>query len=324
MPSWILKAALQRAIGTLPNAHAVNEWFQKRTGNSLGLHDKMDDKLADARGHLDRYAQHGRGPLRTAVEIGTGWYPVLPLALVATGTQRVVTYDIARYMTADRVRTALAASVEWAESGALDAALPDVDPDRIRQFARLAEDLDASAEELLAPLGIEYRVVDATASGLETGSVDLVASTVVMEYIPHGPLVALLAEMNRIGAPGAVHSHEVDLADQYHFFDPSITPFNFLRFSDTAWRWIDNPLIPLTRLRASDYRRAFDQAGLELADETLDLGDPAALAATPLSDRFQSYDADDLRVTRAWFTARTPAPLAEPVRQRGAPMVAAG
>ena len=324
MPSWILKAALQRAIGVLPNAHAVNEWFQKRTGTSLDLDDKMADKLAEARGHLDRYARHGRQPLGTAVEIGTGWYPVLSLALVATGAERVITYDVARYLTPDRVRKALAAFVEWAERGDLDAALPNVDPDRVRQFARLAEKSEATADELLAPLGIEYRVADATASGLESGSVDLVVSTVVLEYVPRGPLVALLAETNRIGAPGAVHSHEVDLTDQYHYFDPSITPFHFLRFSDAAWRWISNPLIPLTRLRASDYRRAFEQAGLELAEETLDRGDPAALAATPLSDRFRSYDADDLLVTRAWFTARTPAPLAEPFRQRDAPMAVAG
>lgn len=314
MPSWILKAAVQRAIGVLPNAQAVNEWFQLRTTRSIGLDDDIvRDKLAEARGHLDRYTQHRDQPLRTAVEIGTGWYPTLPLALVATGAQRVVTYDIARYMTPDRVRAALTAFVEWDERGNLN--LPGVDSARIAEFRCLATLEDASVDDLLAPLGIEYRVGDATDSGLEADSVDLIASTVVLEYIETEPLVALLREMERVGAPGAVHSHEVDLTDQFHYFDSSITPFHFLRFSDRTWRWIQSPLIPLTRLRLPDYRHAFADAGLAVADQTLDLGDPVDLEATPLADRFRGYDARDLLVKRAWFTALTPSVQPEKARQ---------
>lgn len=320
MPSWIFKAALQRAIGVLPNATAVNGWFQTHVTRSLELDDDVfRGKLDDARGHIERFARHTDRPLRAALEIGTGWHPALPLALVATGTERVVTHDIVELLTAETVRTTLGLFVTWHERGELDNALPGVDPARIRDFEAALKRPGDSPHALLEPLGIEYRVADAMESGLRDGTVDLVASTVVLEYVPFEPLVELFAEMRRIGAPGAVHSHEIDLADQYHFFDPSISPFHFLRFSDRAWRWISNPLIPMTRMRANDYRRAFADAGLLLADEALDLGDPADLAATPLAERFRDYDERDLLVTRAWFTALNP-----PESARVADLIGAG
>ena len=49
-------------------------------------------------------------------------------------------------------------------------------------------------------------------------------------------LLEILQEFRRIAAPDAVMSHTISLDDQYAAHDPGITPFNFLRFSDRAWR----------------------------------------------------------------------------------------
>ena len=98
-------------------------------------------------------------------------------------------------------------------------------------------------------------------------------------------------------------SHTISLDDQYASYDCGITQFNFLRFPDWAWRCLNNPIIPLNRLRISDYRRAFSESGFQVVDEISQRGDPAQLARTPLADRFRGYSNDDLLVVHTWLVA---------------------
>jgi hypothetical protein len=147
-------------------------------------------------------------------------------------------------------------------------------------------------------------VGDARRSGLAGASIDLIASTDVLEYIPRDVLLGLLVEFRRISSPQGVMSHKVDLTDEYAFFGSSITPFNFLRFSDRAWQLINNPLIPLPRLRVSDYRECFREAGFAGVAETLTRGDPTTLERIRLAKRFAGYDPSDLLVLTAWLVAR--------------------
>ena len=298
---WYLKAALQRAIGALPNAHHVNEWFQSHVTHSLDLSDEfIGTKLGEARGHLERYGTYGHGALGTAVEIGTGWYPVIPLALWLAGAERIVTYDVYPLLTADRARATLAAVADYLARHA--EALPQARPERLDAL-RTSDDDGATAAQVLAPFDIEPIVGDAAASYLPDGAADLVMSTVVLEYIPYPALVALLRTSRRLAGPGGVHSHEIDLSDQFHYGDASITPINFLRFSDAAWSLVSNSIIPQTRLRFSDYARAFEEAGLLLTDAALTRCPETDLGRVSLADRFQRYAPDDLRVTRAWISA---------------------
>ena len=125
-----------------------------------------------------------------------------------------------------------------------------------------------------------------------------------LEYIPYGTLETMLRELRRVVAARGVMSHEIDLADQYAAFDNSITKFNFLRFSDRMWRLIKNPLIPLNRLRISDYRELLARARFEIIEEDLTRGTAAELSSVPLAPRFRAYSEQDLLVTRAWIVAR--------------------
>ena len=71
--------------------------------------------------------------------------------------------------------------------------------------------------------------------------------------------------------------HTISLDDQYAAYDSELTQFNLLHFSDRAWRWLNNPIIPLNRLRVSDYRRAFSEGGFQIVDETSQRGGPTEL-----------------------------------------------
>ena len=76
-----------------------------------------------------------------------------------------------------------------------------------------------------------------------------------------------------------------------------------MRFPAWTWRCLNNPIIPLNRLRVSDYRKAFQENGFELVAETSQRGDPAHLARTPLTARFRAYPIEDLLVIHTWLVA---------------------
>jgi hypothetical protein len=175
---------------------------------------------------------------------------------------------------------------------------------RLREVMALCESPDGPGPaELLERLGIHYRIGNASRSGLPPQSIDLIVSDVVFEYLSPEELFEILQEFRRIAAPAAVMSHTISLDDQYASYDSGITQFNFLRFPDWAWRCLNNPIIPLNRLRINDYRRFFSEGGFQVVDETSQRGDPTDLARTPLAARFRGYSVEDLLVIHTWLVA---------------------
>ena len=309
MHHWVLKAATQRAIGAMPNPHFWNEMFQRVASRSLDLtDDKFLDKLARTRRHLDNHQRLAADPsrLERVVEIGTGWFPVASLALWLCGAGEVRTYDITRHLTPERLAATIDAFRKAYESGVLQQALPRLDAGRMARLEALASAEDL--EEALDGLGIHYRVCPFSACELEAGSVDLLFTTAVLEYFETPALVDLLAETLRVLSPTGLESHWIDLADEFAYFDSRLSPLNFLRFSSAAWRVVNNPLIPLSRLRLSDYRAAFAAAGLAIAEEDAERA-PAELTRVPVAAEFRRYSDDDLLGVSVWFSAAPAAPV---------------
>ena len=241
---------------------------------------------------------------RRVLELGTGWHAVFPVAMFLAGAEEIWTWDIERLLTRHRLQQALNHFLSRDRNNRLSELFPQARPERVAQLSAAAARDWSDPYALLRQLNVRAMVGDARHSGLPEGTIDLIASTVVLEYISRDVLLGLLCEFRRAAAPHGVMSHEVDMIDQYSFFDSSITPFNFLRFSDRAWRLINNPLIPLNRLRVSDFRECFREAGFAVVEEEVTPGDPEALASIRLAPRFARCDPSDLLVLKAWFVAR--------------------
>ena len=307
MRHWVLKAATQRAIGAMPNPHYWNEKFQLIASRSLDLTDeRFFDKLARTRRHLDNHQRLAGAPgrLGRVVEIGTGWFPIAPIAAWLAGAGDVRSYDIAAHVTPARVAATLGAFRTAARDGSLRRALPTFDEVRMARLESVATRARAEdLEEALDGLGIHFRVCDFGRCGLEPGSVDLLFSTAVLEYLEYPALVDLLGETSRVLADDGLASHWADLADEFAYFDPSISRLNFLRFSGAAWRLVNNPLIPLSRLRIGDYRRAFEAAGMRIVEEEVTRAPVEELARVPLAPEFRTQAEEDLRVLDAWISA---------------------
>ena len=284
MASWLLKAAVQGAISPLPGRDRLNHLLQRHITGSVALTDEMfERKLAQCERHLESYrAQRGTLPGHV-LELGTGWYPIVPIGMIRAGVDRVTTVDVNPLCDLSRSRAAL------------EMFGPELH----------ADPAATNAAELLNPLGIRVLVRDVRDCGLDPESVDLFVSNNTFEHIPPPVLREILAEFRRLASPGAVMDHFIDMSDHYAHFDRSITEFNYLRYSDRRWRLFNNRLQYQSRLRISDYRRLTQGAGFRIVAEDGERGPLEALESITLDSRFRHYSEQDLAVLRCWLTAVT-------------------
>jgi len=311
MSSWLVKTGVQRTISVLPRSQWWNSLLQRYVTGTLriGPYDEFYAKLRACRRHLDAYRTFSRRPREdfTVVEIGTGWFPIIPIGLHLCGAREIWSFDIVRLLRADTFRRVIDCFCSFARSGELCQVLPAV---RASVLTKLLEMAPSAAKlppaEFLERLNIHSLIGDVRRTGLADGCADLVFSEGVLELIDPAALLDILSELRRLASRDSVVSHYICIADQFATFDKSITPFNNLRFSARAWRWLKSPLVPQNRLRASDYRRAMREAGLEIVAEENRRGAESDLARIRLAPEFSRYDRQDLLVLFASLVGRPP------------------
>jgi hypothetical protein len=308
MPNWLIKSAVQRAISLLPQSHRWNELLQNKITKSIELTPaRFEQRLAYTSRHLDRFFEFRSrsGESFSVLELGTGWYPVLPVALFLCGAANVWTFDIVSHLNPERIRQTLELFVEYDRRGILAKHVPLLRPERL---VKLKEMIPVSAtgpgESALEALNIHALVRDAQDTGLPAASADFFCSNSVLEYVPRMALAKMLSEFGRIARPGAVQSHFINLGDEYAKFDRSITPFNFLKYTDSQWAFFDSPFTRKNRLHISDYRNLLTQSGCAIAREENNIGDVVQLESIRLAPQFQGYSQADLLVLATWITAR--------------------
>ncbi len=300
---WLAKAALQRALGFLPQqGEPLNYLLQRRVLRTLpGGEATLRQKFARAATHLAAYEAHGPGtPAAEATffEFGAGWDLAIPLAYALLGVGRQVVIDIRPSARLELVEATLATYERLRPQLEQAAGRPLRDPPAaVSSFA-----------DLERQLGVRYAApCDARATGLPAASVDFVSSTDTCEHIPPADLARIFAECRRLLRPGGAFSCRIDLQDHYAYFDPGLSRYHFLRFSDRAWALVNSPLHFQNRLRASDYLRLVREAGFAVVAQHASGPNERGLAelrALRLAPRFRSYSLDDLGVTVLSFVAR--------------------
>jgi methyltransferase family protein len=300
---WLAKAAVQRALGLLPQGEKLNYLFQRRVLHSLPAGESVfRRKFSRALQHVRAYEEHGPDtPLGESLfyEFGAGWDLAIPLSYAALGVGRQVLVDIRPSVRVELVNDSLAAFERlWGE----------LETEAGRDLRPLGAPV-VRVQELVERLGIRYLApCDARATGLPAGEVDFASSTDTCEHIPEPELSEIFRECHRLlRRPGGAFSCRIDLQDHYSYFDASLSPYNFLRFSDRTWRLVNSPLHHQNRLRSKDYLRLVREAGFEVvaerpsgpSDEGL-----AELQSLSLAPRFRDYAPDELGVTILSFVAR--------------------
>jgi SAM-dependent methyltransferase len=302
---WLAKAVLQRTLGVVPQGEQLNYVFQRHVLHSFPIGDAaFRQKFTRARSHLALYEEHGpRVPVAEATffEFGAGWDLAIPVAYALLGVGKQVVVDIRPSARLELANETIAA---------YDRLRPELEEVAGRSLRELGGPISSLAE-LEPRFGIRYLApCDARATGLPAGSVDFVSSTDTCEHIPAPDLAAIFAECRRLLRPGGTLSCRVDLQDHYAYFDRSLSRYNFLRFSDRSWAFVNSPLHFQNRLRAPEYLNLVREAGLDVVAENPSGPSEqgrSELQALPLAERFRGYSPDELGVTILSFVARTPA-----------------
>ena len=301
---WLAKAAVQKGLGAVPQGERLNYVFQRRVLRSLPASESVfRRKFARALQHLRTYEEHGPGtPAGEACfyEFGAGWDLAIPLSYAALGVRRQVLVDIRPSVRVELVNDSLAA---------FDRLWNELEAEAGRELRGLGGPIE-SPDELEERFGITYLApLDARATGLTAETVDFVSSTDTCEHIPGADLAEIFRESLRLLRPGGAFSCRIDLQDHYSYFDPSISQYNFLRFSDRAWGLVNSPLHHQNRLRSPEYLQLVRDAGFELVVERPSGPSEAGLKeleSLPLAPRFRRFPPEELGVTVLSFVAVRP------------------
>lgn len=237
MSSWILKTALQHIIGRLPKNYYWNGLFQKYITKGYFPSAKVfAGKLNYCQQHLDYYLKFSSTPKSefSALELGTGSWPVVPLGLYLSGAREIWTYDLVPVLQKDTLKNTLELFIEFEENGKLKKILKSIRPERLAKLRQLLSQVDTdSPSEIFEKLNIHLLIADARNTKIPNQSVDIVFSTQVLEHINAEVLTGLFSEFKRVVANDSVMIHYIGLIDQFSSFDKSITPYNFYKYSDT-------------------------------------------------------------------------------------------
>jgi hypothetical protein len=303
----MVKATAQKVLSLLPGGRIGNVFLQRHVTRSLVLDSYHFERIVlQCLKHLENYMAMGGHPegTFTVLELGTGWYPIIPIAMYLCGASEITTLDIQPYLTPESIRAVVRMYLQEAERGRLFKLLPWVDRARVNSLCRVVRDPGLrSVHALLHPLGIKVTVGDARSAALDLKKFDFFLSNGVLGHIHESALLEILTRFRRLAAPRAVMSHYIYMGDPFFGFDTRITPYNFLRFSKPLWTLIDNSLKPYNRSRISDYRRVHAATGWTVKKEETDFGSPEDLRQISVAKEFQGYSEQDLLAVRTWLVS---------------------
>lgn len=305
MKKWILKAAVQKAISVLPFRNRINYWFQKYVTRGVDLDEEhLHWKLTHARDHLGYLEKYGRQEGAVCLELGTGWYPIVPIMLYLHGAEKVQTIDLNAHLTKATLRTCLEKLVLFSATNQLEQWFPKVKPERWSSLLQVWKELEQLAlEEALSSLNIVSLVGDARQIPTPDATFDFICSNNTFEHIFPDVLADILKEFKRVLKPQGVMSHFIDLSDHFAHFDHSITIYNFLRYSEAQWRRIDNVIQPQNRRRWPQYQELYHSLGIPIREEEVRPGDQALLREVPVHKEWKRFSDKELAISHGYLVS---------------------
>lgn len=288
-----IKALMQTVFGLFPNSEEVNYFAQRHITKSLPSPRKTyNRKYMRAQEHERIFSAHHPSKDAVVYEIGCGWDLTLALSLSTLGYKDIRALDVSNHVRPELVNATLK---NLREDGVLPADFADIGSARMK-------------EELFERFGITLMApCDSANTGMADQSVDLIYSQEVFEHIAPELLPGIMQECRRVLKDDGVISFYINYADHYFGTDKNVTRYNFLRYSEKAWKKYNPDLHYVNRLRHVDFVRLFTEAGFEIIHEETFRPDgwEQMLSSIPLDKMFtERYTTQELSVTSGRFVLK--------------------
>ncbi len=305
---WKAKAIVQKTISFFPKKEKVNYLFQKYVTKGVFLTDEyFGFKIMHAGDHIVYFKKYAARPIgkSNVLELGTGWYPVIPIFMFLYGFKEVSSIDIQSWMTKDSQITTIEKFIEWEKQGKLEPHFSNFIPQRWQQLLDIIEHKqDYTKAKINSAILLKISIQDASSTDLPTSSFDFICSNNTFEHIPEPVLKAILIEFLRIVKKDGLMSHFVDMSDHFAHFDKSINIYNFLRYTSKKWARIDNKIQPQNRMRFKDFEALYRAINLPISEFELTKGDIQALKTIPLSADFKDYTDEELAISHVYLVSK--------------------
>jgi hypothetical protein len=305
---WRIKGVLQKTLGALPWGEPLHYQLQRRFGGMRNPRREILLKIDDWELMAKQLHTVGAAiPGARLMEVGSGWYPALPLACYLGGAARVYTCDLNRLLKPDLMRLCIEVLGEALPRIATGCQVPLADvQSRYRRMLAAADAIDPAE---LSDDVIQYRApADAADPGLEAGAVDIVFSNSVLEHVPPDAIERLHRGSLRLLRAGGWIFHSVNCGDHYAYADPKIHQLNYLQYSDRQWAFWNNRFLYQNRLRAHQLVDAARDAGFQIL---LDTSHPRPqrleqLRAMKIASEFEGIPEEKLCITTVDFIGKSP------------------
>ena len=281
----------------------INLLFQKYVTKGVELSDDhFQSKLRHAIDHMVNFKKNtslDKGSA-TVLEIGTGWYPIIPLVAFLCGYNKIISFDINAWLKKPGIITAISMTLDNLDL--LSDIESEIDEDRLvtlRTILNQESNLDINT--ILASIKLEPKVEDFTKSEIKPGSIDYICSNNTYEHIYVEVLEKILEKFKQVLKPTGTMSHFIDMSDHFAHFDKSITVYNFLKYSKKFWATIDNSIQPQNRLRLSQYRQLYQDVGLPISEEIIWPNDLQELEKVDVHPEYAGFSKSDLAICHAYL-----------------------
>jgi SAM-dependent methyltransferase len=302
--NWRIKALTQKGLSHMPCGGALNTYLQRYLGGLRHFDQEVEGKIGDWLLAMEYIHEVGASVENAdMVEIGTGWFPTLPVCFALAGMNSCETYDL---------NPQLHPKMTFAMLRLLGGHIPRIAGCARRPITAVRQDYEylmgsRSLGELLGRARIRYHApADASQTGLNDNSVDLVFSNSVLEHIPQHTIVNLFRESQRFLKPGGLAVHAVNCGDHYAYFDKKISAINYLQYSSAEWRLWNNDLLFQNRLRPRDFLEIAKQTQFDIltTKQKLNAKLSACLGRMKIAPEFAEYAREELACTTIDFVAQ--------------------
>lgn len=292
---WQIKALLQNFLSRVPAGEIIN-FLLTRIARQLPMSDALlTEKIRLAKVHLDTVTKYFSpselGKLRFH-EFGAGWELVIPIAYYFLGVRQQTISDVSSLVRINLVNDSLRrAAVHITQAHPVKS---------IKSVAELEQNLGI---KYIAPL-------PALNNTLPSASFDVITNTDTLEHVRVEELQPIINNCFRLLTPGGLMSSIIDFRDHFFYFDASISPYNFLTYSQSTWNKYNSPIHFQNRLRLVDYLTAFTSSGFEILNvdsPPVTSRDRQWLATLPINQEFKSrYNSEEMAIQGAHIICRKP------------------